>query len=429
MVNKSNSKLIWITALGGLLEYYDFSVFALMAGYLAEQFFPGTDPLTSLLTTFATFSVGYFSRPLGGLVFGHFGDRYGRKKTFSVSVLIMAVSTALMGCLPTYAQIGIWAPVLMTLLRMAQGFSIGGEIPGAITFLSESSQKYQGLTLGLLVSGLLSGFIFGSFVHSLLLQFLGSDAMKVWGWRIPFWLGGGLGIFSYFIRKHINESALFMRLNREKQQQQVPALELLKHHKRSIITGVLLIIPATGCMSLLFLFIQSYLTQLLHYKSSTVTAASIAGTLMSIATCIFTGWLADKQLKATRLVVLMSYFCLMIIPLSLLIFDIYIREGSPYLAALLSGIANGTIALVGTLILSTTFPVSIRYSGVALSYNICLATIGGLTPIIAMALIRTTGSLSSPAFYLIFCAACGLMGCYLQRKTSSVKCSQRIESQ
>ena len=418
MVNKSNSKLIWITALGGLLEYYDFSVFALMAGYLAEQFFPGTDPLTSLLTTFATFSVGYFSRPLGGLVFGHFGDRYGRKKTFSVSVLIMAVSTALMGCLPTYAQIGIWAPVLMTLLRMAQGFSIGGEIPGAITFLSESSQKYQGLTLGLLVSGLLSGFIFGSFVHSLLLQFLGSDAMKVWGWRIPFWLGGGLGIFSYFIRKHINESALFMRLNREKQQQQVPALELLKHHKRSIITGVLLIIPATGCMSLLFLFIQSYLTQLLHYKSSTVTAASIAGTLMSIATCVFTGWLADRNLHTHHAIKLMRRFCLLVIPLSLAIFHIYVNQLPLFTAILISGLAYGSVAVIGPLLLSTTFPVSIRYSGVALSYNICLATFGGLTPVIAMALIQMTGNHAAPAVYLVFCSICGLAGCYLLRKAS-----------
>ncbi|WP_083232575.1 MFS transporter [Endozoicomonas atrinae] len=416
MVNKSNSKLIWITALGGLLEYYDFSVFALMAGYLAEQFFPGTDPLTSLLTTFATFSVGYFSRPLGGLVFGHFGDRYGRKKTFSVSVLIMAVSTALMGCLPTYAQIGIWAPVMMTLLRMAQGFSIGGEIPGAITFLSESSQKYQGLILGLLISGLLSGFIFGSFVHSLLLQLLGSDAMKVWGWRIPFWLGGGLGIFSYFIRKHINESALFLKLNREKQQQQVPALELLKHHKRSIITGVLLIIPATGCMSLLFLFIQSYLTQLLHYKSSTVTAASIAGTLMSIATCIFTGGLADRNLHTHHAIKLMRCFCLLVIPLSLAIFHIYVNQLPLFTAILISGLAYGSVAVIGPLLLSTTFPVSIRYSGVALSYNICLATFGGLTPVIAMALIQMTGNHSAPALYLVFCSICGLAGCYLLRK-------------
>ncbi|WP_419833674.1 MFS transporter [Endozoicomonas atrinae] len=418
MVNKSNSKLIWITALGGLLEYYDFSVFALMAGYLAEQFFPGTDPLTSLLTTFATFSVGYFSRPLGGLVFGHFGDRYGRKKTFSVSVLIMAVSTALMGCLPTYAQIGIWAPVMMTLLRMAQGFSIGGEIPGAITFLSESSQKYQGLILGLLVSGLLSGFIFGSFVHSLLLQLLGTDAMKAWGWRIPFWLGGGLGIFSYFIRKHINESALFLKLNREKQQQQVPALELLKHHKRSIITGVLLIIPATGCMSLLFLFIQSYLTQLLHYKSSTVTAASIAGTLMSIATCIFTGWFADRNLHIHHAIKLMRCFCLLVIPLSLAIFHIYVNQLPLFTATLISGLAYGSVAVLGPLLLSTTFPVSIRYSGVALSYNICLATFGGLTPVIAMALIQITGNHAAPALYLVFCSICGLAGCYLLRKAS-----------
>ena len=329
-----------------------------------------------------------------------------------------------MGCLPTYSQIGIWAPFLMTLLRLAQGFSIGGEIPGAITFLSESNPKHQGLIIGLLISGLLSGFIFGSFIHSSLLDTIGSEAMKEWGWRIPFWIGGGLGIFSYFIRKHINESALFLKLNREKQQQQIPALVLLKYHKRSIATGILLIIPATGCMSLLFLFTQSYLTQLLFYQSSAVTVASIAGTLMSIATCIFTGWLADRDLHTNHSIKLMRGFCLQVIPLSLAIFHIYVNQLSLFTAILISGLAYGSVAVIGPLLLSTTFPVSIRYSGVALSYNICLATFGGLTPVIAMTLIKMSSDLSAPALYLIFCAICGLAGCYLLRKTSSTTSSQ-----
>ncbi len=420
MFSRNDSKLIWITALGGLLEYYDFIVFALMASYLADHFFPGSDPLTSLLTTFATFSVGYFSRPLGGLVFGHFGDRYGRKQTFSATVLIMAVSTALMGCLPTYAQIGIWAPLLMTLLRIAQGFSIGGEIPGAITFLSESNQKQQGLVLGLLISGLLSGFIVGCLVHNALLHWLGSEAMKAWGWRIPFWLGGCLGIFSYFIRKHLHESPLFLQLNRKRQQEQIPSLLLLRSNKKSIVTGILLMVPATGCMSLLFLFTQSYLTQLLGYTSSIVTTASSFGTIFSIAMCILTGFLADRRLNISHSIVMMKWCCLIVTALSFLIFNIYVNQQlSPYIAILMSGLSYGSVAVVGPLLLSTVFPISIRYSGVALSYNICLATFGGLTPIIAMTLIQSTGSLSSPSFYLIFCAACGLAGCYLLNSAPS----------
>ncbi len=430
MLKKSEIKLVGITALGGLLEYYDFIIFALMADYLANHFFPSSDPHTSLLTTFATFSVGYLSRPLGGLLFGHLGDRYGRKCTFAVTVLIMALSTTLIGCLPSHAQIGTLAPILLILLRLLQGFSIGGEIPGAITLLSESNQKHLGIIISLLLFGVLNGLLLGHLIHSLLTHWLEPQSMQSWGWRLPFWLGGSLGIFSDFIRKHIHESKLFLQLNRKRQQEQIPSLVLLKSNKKSIVTGILLMIPATGCMSLLFLFTQSYLTQLLGYTSSTVTAASGFGTIFSIAMCILTGFLADRRLNISHSIVMMKWCCLIVTALSFLIFNIYVNQQlSPYLAILMSDLSYGSVAVVGPLLLSTVFPISIRYSGVALSYNICLATFGGLTPIIAMALIRSTDSLSSPSFYLIFCAASGLIGCYLLRRTGSTRDTQCIEPQ
>ncbi len=242
MLNKSEARLVGITALGGLLEYYDFIIFALMAGYLANHFFPNSDPHTSLLTTFATFSVGYLSRPLGGLLFGHLGDRYGRKCTFAVTVLIMALSTTVIGCLPSYAQIGIWAPILLTLLRLLQGFSIGGEIPGAITLLSESNQKHLGIIISLLLFGVLNGLLLGHLIHSLLTHWLEPQSMQSWGWRLPFWLGGSLGIFSYFIRKHIHESKLFLELNNQKLRQQIPVLVLIKSYKKTVLAGILLVL-------------------------------------------------------------------------------------------------------------------------------------------------------------------------------------------
>ncbi len=131
-------KLVAVTSVGGFLELYDFSIYAIMANHIADHFFPADDPSISLLLTFATFTVGYFGRPLGGIVFGHFGDRHGRRKTFATTVLLMAISTALIGVLPDYSQIGILAPVLLVMLRVLQGFSLGGELPGAITYISEA---------------------------------------------------------------------------------------------------------------------------------------------------------------------------------------------------------------------------------------------------------------------------------------------------
>ncbi|WP_066015417.1 MFS transporter [Endozoicomonas atrinae] len=427
MLNKSEVRLVGITALGGLLEYYDFIIFALMAGYLANNFFPSTDPHTSLLTTFATFSVGYLSRPLGGLLFGHLGDRYGRKCTFAVTVLIMALSTTLIGCLPSHAEIGIWAPILLIFLRLLQGFSIGGEIPGAITLLSESNQKHLGLIISLLLFGILSGLLLGHLVHSLLAYWLDEQSMQNWGWRLPFWLGGSLGIFSYFIRKHIHESKLFLEMDNKKLRQQIPVVTLIKSHKRTLLAGIFLITPAIVTMTLLFLFSQSYLTQLIHYDAKTVTTAGCIGIIASICLAILFGWIADQYHKQENRVWLLRAVCLLIILSAIPIFKAYADyQLSAYTVALFSSLLFGPVMTMTVLLLSTAFPVSVRYSGVALSFNIALASFGGLAPVIAMTLIKTTDSLISPSYYLAFSGFCGLTACYLLKSQS---CRQSAKSE
>ncbi len=241
-----------------------------MARYLSDLFFPSHYPYTSLLTTFASFSVGYLARPLGGVIFGHFGDRFGRKPTFVITVLMMALSTALIGCLPTYDQIGLAAPLLLTLLRVFQGFSIGGEIPGAMTYLSETVDQRPGLVMGLLFLALVNGVVFGSLVEAFMLWWLTPAQMSDWGWRVPFWLGGTLGICSYVVRKRFNESRLFLELGERKEQARVPLAQLFSKHKLSILCGTLLIIPVAVSMPLLFLFTPGYLTKLLAYDASQV---------------------------------------------------------------------------------------------------------------------------------------------------------------
>ncbi|WP_419537268.1 MFS transporter [Endozoicomonas sp.] len=361
----------------------------------------------------------------GGLLFGHLGDRYGRKKTFAATVLIMALSTALIGCLPTYHQIGIWAPILITILRLIQGFSIGGEIPGAITYLSESTGKHQGLVISLLFTALVNGFVLGSMVHSFLIEWLGTDTMEEWGWRLPFWFGGILGLFSYLVRKHFHESPLFAELNQSRQRQQIPVLILLKSYKTSIMTGILLIVPVAVGMSLLYLFTQSYLTRLLNYEPEEVSNASSLGIIASTLLFILIGWLADRHNSSKYKLALMAAGSFTVICCSLPIFSAYVDfHASVFWVMLLCAVPMGTVTGIAPLLLSKVFPTSIRYSGVAFSYNACFAIFGGLTPLIAMALINTTGTLSAPGYYLALSGFCGLAACYLFQATQPANAIQ-----
>jgi len=190
-MDKDQRKLLLLSSLGGILEFYDFIIFALFASYISNAFFPTSDELASLMITFATFAIGYLVRPLGGILFGHFGDRVGRKSTFTVSIFLMAIATLGMGLIPTYNAIGISAPIIIIIgisapiiiiiLRIVQGISIGGEIPGAITYISESFSHYKGLACGIIFSALLLGIVLGSVVHATMGTLFDENQMNVYG--------------------------------------------------------------------------------------------------------------------------------------------------------------------------------------------------------------------------------------------------------
>lgn len=403
-LSREQKGLIAITSLGGFLEFYDFIIYALMAGYIAEHFFPGHNSFSSLMTTFATFSAGYFARPLGGLVFGHFGDRIGRKRTFVATVLIMALSTFLMGCLPSYAQVGLLAPVLLVILRILQGFSIGGEIPGAMTYLSETVNQQRGLVMSLLFMALVNGVVFGSLVHAFMLWWLPLEDMKAWGWRVPFWLGGSLGICSYVVRKRFNESALFLELSKRKAKSTVPLLQLFQSHRMGLLTGTLLIIPVATSMTLLFLFTPGYLTRMLDYHAADVAWAGSFGILCSSVVFVLIGLLADRWSPKYLLLLSSCLVSILAVPL----FTWYGQGIDVIWVMLASAIVLGTITGIAPLFMSTLFPVQVRYSGIAFCYNIGFALFGGLTPVIAMALISWSNNLQAPAWYLLASGLCGV---------------------
>ena len=398
-------KLALAISIGGMLELYDFIIYGLMASYIADQFFPADNTFTSLLGTFATFAVGYLARPMGGIAFGHFGDKYGRKKTFTLSIFLMASSTALMGCLPTYNQIGVMAPALLIVLRLVQGFSLGGEVPGAITYLSESTPERKGVVVGILFLSLMIGISLGTFVHGLLTLHLDEQAMSDWGWRIPFWLGGSLGILSYQIRKRFNESGFFMALDQTRQQSTVPLAILLRLHRRGLICGLMIMALCGATVTIFGIYIPSYLSSFLGFSRSDIAWHTALAFIMLAPVCVLGGILTD--LINHKLVFLIA--CCIVIVSSWPAFHYFNSEEAQLktimlICALLSALVTGLLPPL----LAHCFPTEVRYTGIATCYNISFTLFGGLAPFTITLLIRESHQSTGPAIYLIIIAIVSL---------------------
>ncbi|AMO57434.1 MFS transporter [Endozoicomonas montiporae] len=397
-VPEEQFRLAFAISLGGMLEMYDFMVYAMMASYIAESFFPSSDPMTSLLGTFATFAVGYLSRPLGGFFFGHLGDRYGRKSTFTLTISIMALTTALIGCMPTYDSIGILAPALLVLLRLFQGFSLGGELPGAMTYVSETTPGRSGLVIGILFMSFTLGFSLATFVHGLLTLILSPEAMSGWGWRVPFWVGGLLGGLSYYIRLRFDESGLFMALNLVRQRQMIPMLELVRKHRRGFFCGFGIAAVCGSAVTLLGAYMPGYLTTLHGFSRAEVAWHSSLAYIMFAPLCLLMGLVTDRCSHKKLLfcsIVLIAGVCLP--------YYQYVSSHEAELSRIMMVAAILSSFVIGTLppMLVRLFPSEVRYTGVATSYNLGMALFGGLAPVSITPLIKAYGLALGPALYLI----------------------------
>lgn len=395
-MHKEQRRLLILSSLGGALELYDFIIFAVFASQIAEAFFPSTSEVASLLITFATFAIGYLVRPLGGMIFGHFGDKLGRKKTFTVSILLMAIATLGIGLTPSYSTIGISASLLIISFRIIQGFSIGGEIPGAITYVTESLPTHKGLACGMIFASLLSGIALGSVVQAFTVTLLSSEQIQSYGWRIPFILGGIFGLLSYILRKDLQESAQFLAI--EKAIEKFPLMTILKQELSSVLASGFIVALCAVIIVSLFLFMPSYFTSVLHLPTGAYVWQRTISIACGASMSIFFGYLSDI-FNLRRLLVGLA---LLTASLAFPIYSIYTYYPQLYyLAFIASSLLLGISAGIIPRLLSELFPTQIRYSGIALSYNLGFAVFGGLTPFISLSLIYYTGLLTMPALYLI----------------------------
>ncbi len=400
--NKQERKILFLSSVGGILEFYDFIIYVIFSQILGKIFFPSADKFASLMSVYAIFAIGYLVRPLGGIVFSHFGDKYGRKVTFIVSVMMMAIPTFCIGLLPTYSQIGITASLLLILMRILQGLSVGGEIPGALTFVSEHmNSKYKSLACGIIFASLNIGILLGALVNLVLISSLSDAQMLTYGWRIPFLFGGVLGIISFFIRKQMSESPSFAKLKQEAKTAKVPFFEACQKYWPQLLQGTGITILGAVVINMLFLFMPTYLSSFLGYSVLQAAQINTTNLLIYSSLLIVMCWIGDKFGREKTL---------MIGSLGFIVFGYFIfanliaQTAAALLLSMMLIIVLSSVVMVYTSLLVDLFPVHIRYTGVAIAYNTAFAFFGGLTSLFSTYLIKTTGSLVSPSYYLIFCA-------------------------
>ncbi|XXN63849.1 MFS transporter [Enterobacter ludwigii] len=405
-LNGQDYKTLSLAALGGALEFYDFIIFVFFAAVIGELFFPPDIPeWLRQVQTFAIFAAGYLARPLGGIIMAHFGDKVGRKKMFSLSILLMALPTLAMGALPTYASIGIAAPLLMLLMRVLQGAAIGGEVPGAWVFVAEHvPEKRIGFACGTLTAGLTAGILLGSLVATVLNTTLSPAAIRDHGWRIPFFLGGIFGLLAMYLRRWLHETPVFQQMQQRKAlADKLPLQTILASHKRGIVISMLLTWLLSACIVVVILMAPTLMQKQHGIPAALSLQANSFATILLLLGCVIAGWLVDRFGAARTLMV----GSLLLAVGSWNFF--HQLGGTPQMLFVWYGLAGLSVGVVGVVpfVMVRAFPAPVRFTGISFSYNVAYAIFGGLTPISVTLMMSLTPM--APAWYVLALAVIGFM--------------------
>jgi MHS family proline/betaine transporter-like MFS transporter len=392
-------------AIGNALEWYDFSLFGFFAPAISSQFFPSADPRAALVNTFGVFAAGFLMRPVGAILFGHLGDRMGRKWALGLSVLLMAVPTALVGLLPTYHQIGLTAALLLLLVRLLQGLSVGGEYVGSMSYLAETAPPgRRGFASSWCnVSGGVGGLV-GSALAALLTRVLTPEQVADWGWRLPFLLSIPGGLMSWRLRQSIAESPCFTEVRETGKVARVPLRESLRSDRRAFLTIAGLSLLASIGWYLPWVWLVTWLDDINRPRMpqwEALTSSTLAGAVLTVLTPLG-GALSDRIGRKPVILAASVGYLVLSYPMFLWM------SGGTFTAALSAQLVAAVLtALYGGAALAAfveLFPTRTRYSGLALSYNLAVAVCGGTTPLVATWLVNATGSTLAPAFYLMAAA-------------------------
>lgn len=419
-------KAITAAALGNAIEWFDFGVYGFLATTLGRVFFPGSNPSLQMIAALVTFAVPFLVRPLGGIFFGMLGDKYGRQKILATTIVIMTFSTLAIGLIPSYATIGILAPILLLLAKLGQGFSVGGEYSGAAIFVAEyAPDRKRGFMGSWLDFGSIAGFVFGAGVVELIASIVGTDIMNDWGWRLPFFLALPLGLVGLYLRHQMEETPAFQKhidsMEKESKEnlQDRPKLsfkEITTQYSKSFAICVGLVLVTNITYYALLVYMPNYLSGSLHYSEGHGLLIIIAVMCGMLFVQPFIGLTSDKIGRKPFIIIGSIGLFFLSYPAFLLIQSDSV--GLIFVGLLILAIILNCLIGVMASILPALFPTHVRYSALALSFNISVI-IAGFTPALIAWLVALTNNLNMPAFYLMAISVIGFITAFKMPETAN----------
>ncbi len=408
---KNHFSSILSCSLGNVLEWYDFGLFAIFSVLFSHLFFPPQDPQAAFIATLTIFAIGFLCRPIGALLFGFLGDTRGRAQTLRLSILMISLPTLLIGLLPTYQQIGLFAPVLLMLIRMWQGISIGGEYSGNLIYLAETAPaSYRATFTALASTGANLGILLAALAGIICSYFFNDNVMRAWGWRVPYLLSGIFSLLVYFFRLRIQETTTFTFLKEKKHLVKNPIRTVFKVYPRELLRTLGLVCMGSTFYYFCFVYIPMYLSQTLYLSIARVSTLMtlLIGAMIILAP--IAGFICDRVGRRKMLLFNASLVTLIVIP------GFYFLQFNQWLIlvtvmslfTIASSLEQGTTSIA----VVENFPAPARYTGVSLGYNLGNGLLGGTVPIVCGWLLVHTQMILMPALYVASCALITLLTVY-----------------
>jgi metabolite-proton symporter len=412
-------KVVTASFIGTTIEWYDFFLYGTAAALVFnELFFPDAEPIYGTLAAFATYAVGFAARPLGGIVFGHFGDRIGRKSMLVLSLLIMGLATFLIGCMPTAGSVGILAPVLLVLLRFAQGIGVGGEWGGAVLMSVEHAPKgRRGFFGSWPQMGVPAGLLLSTLVFTVMQNVTTEEQFMAWGWRIPFLVSIVLVAVGLFIRLRVMESPAFQEVKDSGTASERPLADLVKTHRRDVLTAMGMRIAENGTFYVLTVFVLTYGEESLGLGKNTMLTGVIIAAALGLITIPFYGWLSDRVGRKTLYMGGAVFSLLFAFPFFMLVDT---KEPVLIWLAIVLGINVGHDLMYGpqAAYFSELFGTRVRYTGASVGYQLASVFAGGFAPLIAVALLAAANDKPTyVAIYMAVMAAITVTATWFARET------------